>query len=414
MQLKCHHCGSCGTYMVPFDVKLGFGLPKKLTKRLIDELATGAEDKVIWDTQVSGFGIKASPSGRKTFILKYRDPSNRQRKPTIGRYGDITLQQARTVAQSMKADLAAGRDPKAEERRLKASISLNEFAEQFFANNKVSKKQSTLAYERLIYDKHVRPTLGKMKLNTIERRDIRNWVTRRQNIGGGVGRVFSLVKAILNYAVNQEIVPNGQNPCSGIKLPPATERNRFLSTEELRRLMRVLDEGEADQTVQKYMAALIKLAPLTGARKNELLSAKWSYVDFEAHLIRLPDSKTGERNLFLADDAIDILKAMPRLNSSEYLFPGSTHGTHLKDPRKSFRRVLERAKIDNFRFHDLRHTHASWGVQNDITMPLLGKTLGHKSSRTTERYAHLDNRPGLRAANLISDAMSKAVAAGLD
>ena len=173
----------------------------KLTKRLIDELEAGASPFVVWDNQVSGFGIKVTPTGRKAFVLKYRDLSNRQRKPTIGRFGDITLQQARTIAQSMKAELAAGRDPKALERRLKASISLNEFSERFFADGKIDKKASTLAYERLIYNKHVKPTLGKMVLSAIERKDISAWVTRRQNVSGGVGRVFSLVRAILNQAI---------------------------------------------------------------------------------------------------------------------------------------------------------------------------------------------------------------------
>jgi len=376
---------------------------KKLTKKLIDSLQPQASDLIVWDTEIRGFGLKIAPSGRKTFVLKYRNKFGRQRKPTIGTFGAVTVDQARTIAIDWTNQVAKGMDPSAEKQAQRSQLTLNQFATLYFGSAK--KRESTLAMERSYYGTHVEPSLGKLSVGDITQKDVQAWINTRSKTPGAANRTISMLSAMFNDAERQLHRPANSNPCRRIKKFPSTPKQRYLSREEMKRLEAVLDEIDQNKSMDPCIAPAIRFALLTGARKSEFLTMKWEYVDIKSRVVRLPDSKTGPRNLYLSERAIEVLDQMPRQQNNPYVFPGKKLNDHFHNLKKPFKIVLERAGIKDFRIHDLRHTHATWGVHAGLSTHVIAKTLGHTQSRTAERYAHVDDEPALAAAESIGREM---------
>jgi integrase len=163
------------------------------------------------------------------------------------------------------------------------------------------------------------------------------------------------------------------------------------------------------------MAAALRVLLLTGARKTEILSLKWSYLDLEFGLANLPDSKTGFKVLQLPAPAVEILKSLPKLND-EYVFPSFRSGAltpHISELRPTWMAVLTEAGLTgHWRIHDLRHGLASAMGKSGVSLPFVGKILGHTQATTTERYAHLEANPARQAleatATKITESWNKA------
>jgi integrase len=170
---------------------------------------------------------------------------------------------------------------------------------------------------------------------------------------------------------------------------------RFLSEAEIARLAMALD-AEANRNL--YPAAAIKLLLLTGARRSEITGLQWPHVDFERQCLRLPDSKTGAKVVYLNAPALEVLATLPRISTNAHVFPGKREGRPLVGIDKVWFRVRAAAGLQDVRLHDLRHSFASMGVAGGLSLPIIGALLGHKHTATTGRYAHLSADP-LRAAN---------------
>ena len=166
---------------------------------------------------------------------------------------------------------------------------------------------------------------------------------------------------------------------------------RFLSAEELERVGAALDRLEASAEGYRFPLAAIRLLILTGARRNEILTLKWSEVDLDRARLLLGDSKTGQKTIHLNEGAVAVLRALPRLRSNPYVIPGRKTGTHLANLHNAWEEVRIAAKIGECRIHDLRHSFASLAVDAGASLPMIGKLLGHSQPRTTARYAHLSD-----------------------
>lgn len=147
-----------------------------------------------------------------------------------------------------------------------------------------------------------------------------------------------------------------------------------------------------------FALAAIRLLIFTGARLGEILTLRWEYVDLDQRVLKLPDSKTGRKLIWLNPPAVEILTAMPRIKGNPYVIVGEREGTHLVNIQKVWRRLRKRANIPDVRIHDLRHSYASVAVAAGVGLFLTGKILGHLRASTTERYAHLADDP-VRQAN---------------
>jgi integrase len=256
-------------------------------------------------------------------------------------------------------------------------------------------------------------------------------------------RCLAVISSIWNWAEKRDEVPAGSNPAMGVERNTEKSRERYLSSEELKRLGNALHRAEtvglpwnldpAKPTskhhrkgpkltkVDLYAVAAIRLLVLTGARLREILTAKWEWIDWERGMIMLPDSKTGAKPIFLNSAAIDILKGLPRIAANPYIIPGMGErikkGEPKKKPKPAPRADLKRpwdavsraAGLDGVRIHDLRHTHAATGAGAGLGLQMVGKLLGHSQPQTTQRYAHLDADPIKRASNIIGDKLAEAM-----
>jgi integrase len=140
----------------------------------------------------------------------------------------------------------------------------------------------------------------------------------------------------------------------------------------------------------------------------EILTLR-EHVDLDGGALRLPDSKTGAKLIYLNDAAKGLLRTMPRMQGNPHVIPGHKPGAHLVELQKAWRRIRAKANLGDVRIHDLRHSFASVAVSAGMSLPMIGKLLGHTQPATTARYAHLAADPIRAASNLIGTEISAAM-----
>jgi integrase len=223
---------------------------------------------------------------------------------------------------------------------------------------------------------------------------------------GAAAQCVTLMGTLLAFAVQRGL--RADNPAHGVKKPPVRKMERFLSEVEIAGLAEVLDM-EVARSGNPYPAAAIKLLLLTGARRAEIIGLNWAHVDFERQCLRLPDSKTREKVIYLNPPALELLASLPKISGNPHVIAGERAGRPFGGIDKVWFRARAAAGLANVRLHDLRHSFASIGAVGGLSLPVIGALLGHKHPATTARYAHLSADP-LRAAN---DAVGLRIAAAM-
>ena len=143
-----------------------------------------------------------------------------------------------------------------------------------------------------------------------------------------------------------------------------------------------------DNSKNFYSSKLIWLYLLTGARKTELMQAKWSDLDLKERVLTIPDTKSKRPHYIqLSQPAIELLEELPRLDGNPYLFPGRKPGAHLTDIRRTWNKIMNEAGLQDVRGHDLRRTVGSWLAQSGSSLHLIGTALNHSNQKTTKTYA---------------------------
>ncbi len=214
---------------------------------------------------------------------------------------------------------------------------------------------------------------------------------------------------MLNLAESWGIRPDGSNPCRHVERYPEKRRERFLSAEELERLGRVLTEAEAEGAEPLSAIAAIRLLILTGCRVQEILGLRWEQVDFERRQIHFEESKTGQKAVAFGAAALELLSDLPRHEGNPHVIPGKKEGAHFVGMPKVWQRIRTRAGLEDVRLHDLRHSFASVGAGAGLSLPIIGKLLGHTQAATTQRYAHLAADPVREAADRVSAEIAAAL-----
>jgi integrase len=428
----------------------------KITKRQVDAIRPGVGDRFLWDSELKGFGLKVTPGGRKVYILQYRMGGRGLpvKRYTIGNHGDYTPDGARAVAEKLRGGIRNNVDPGAAKRRAieeqRAAVTIKKLCEQYL-QNPPPKKASTLAVDMGRIARHIVPLLGSKQVRDVTPGDIRRFMAAvaagktkadiktgkhgRAIVKGGRGaatRTVGLLLGIFAYAVAEGY--RTDNPVRGIKRYPDRKAERFLSSAELRALGDVLSAAEQSWDAYKMKAAAwreggklgpkpvkpeaaealtaiaaIRLLLFTGCRKSEILTLKWSDIDFERSCLRLSDSKTGSKAVPLGAPALVLLNELKRTQGNPYVLAGDRAGHHFVGLPKVWERIRKRAKLANVRLHDLRHSFASAGAAAGDSLLIIGKLLGHREAKTTARYAHLGDDPLKAAANRISSAIADAM-----
>jgi integrase len=389
----------------------------RITKRIVDGLSEG---KIAWDTDVRGFGVRRQKE-KRSYLLKVRIGA-RQRWLTIGEHGSPwTPETARHEAQRLWGEIRSGVDIAGLRDRRRIRPSMNDLCERYLADHaRLHKKPSSVRMDERNIQNHVAPLLGDLAVEDVTRADVdefKNAVTRgthlanasRKRIGysggaltkGGPGvanRCLALLSKMFNLAERWQMRPDGSNPVRHVTKHAESKKERYLSNAEFDRLAEILRSAERSGAENPFTIAAVRLLILTGARLSEILTLKWDHVRLDQAALWLPDSKTGRKTIYLSSHTAEVLSQVPRIVGNPYVIVGLKPGSCLKNLQKPWGRIRKAAALPDVRIHDLRHSFASVAVTAGLSLPIIGKLLGHTKSTTTERYSHLAADP-LRVAN---------------
>jgi integrase len=395
-----------------------------VTKRAVDALEPGLANTFLWDRELPRFGVKCTPAGAKSYVVQYR-VGRRLRRYTIGGHGQPwTPDAARKEAFRLLTLVASGVDPAAAKLAGRTAATVRELAERVLKEHLVKRRPATRReYDRLLR-LHVLPALGSLRVADVGRADVAKLHHQLRKTPMQANRVVAVLSKAFNLAERWGLRPDGTNPCRHIEKNRERRRSRFLSTEELGRLGRVLDRAARGPltlparrkrarpvtvTFSPYALAAIALLIFTGARVSEILGLRWTDVDIERGLLHLATSKTDAPAIYLNAGSRAVLERLPRVEKNFYVIVGGRPGAHLvnlKDPWRVLRRA---AQLEGVRLHDLRHSFASVGAGAGLGLPLIGALLGHTQASTTKRYAHLAADPVRAAAELVGRQLTAAL-----
>lgn len=395
---------------------------KRLGKRIVDTALSRATEYTIWDKDIAGFGLGVFPSGKKSYIFKYRVGGGRGgtlRKPLIGHHGALTPDQARAIASSWAAEVRSGGDPSRRRSRERQAPHMGALFDRYIEEHaRLHKKRASMVADQRMIDRQIIPVLGRHKVAEVTRADISDLHQSLIGTPYEANRVLALLSKAFNLAELWGLRPDGSNPCRHVRKFREFRRERFLSQQELARLGDALRNAEAGKLVSRKGARLqpqaigiLRLLIFTGARKSEIRALKWSEVNLEASRLELEDSKTGAKHVYLPPPAAEILSNIAPVRDNPFVFVGNKIGTHIVNIEDAWRTVRAEAGLDNLRIHDLRHSFASVGAAGGISLQMIGALLGHREVATTARYAHLSADPMQAAANEIGRKIETALGA---
>jgi len=357
----------------------------KLTKSLIDkfsyEKSDGKQD-IRWDSQISGFGVRLYASGKKTFIIAYR-VLGQKRIMTLGRYGIITLDQAREEAIRTLACTLNGKDPLLERKALSKAKTIREFGAEYMRRHETAHNKGWKRVERRL-NRHIVSSLGARAITSIGRNDITTLHSEiSQSAPYEANRVLALLSSMFERAKEWGYF-QGDNPARKIKKNREKRRDRWVTAEELPRLIKAINNEE-----NIYARSAILLYLFTGLRKSELLHAKWEDLDWQQRSLRIPETKADRvHHIPLSEPAMKIMRELPRIEDNPYILAGRKSGAPIVNLDKPWFRIRQAADLEDVRLHDLRRTVGSSLAQQGSSLHLIGRVLNHSNPRTTQVYAH--------------------------
>jgi integrase len=397
---------------------------------------TRSSTYVQFDTELPGFGCRVTPAGAKSWVVEYRPGSGGRRvskkRVTLGSVAALLPDRARKAAKDVLARARLGEDLAEDRSACREALTFTELSTRFMVEEvRPTRKPSTAALYDLYLRRHIWPTLGKRLTRDVTHADL---VQLHRQIGKAApvtaNRVVTLISAVMSWANRVGELPDQTNPGRGIRRFKEHAKERFLSTQELANLGDALREADTvglpwdadgSRTFAKHspgptyrltrlsphVTAAIRLLLFTGCRLREILHLKWAQVDFERGMLFLADSKTGRKPVILAGPALAVLENLPRIG--DYVIAGNNLDRPRHDLQRPWRAITQRAGLHGLRIHDLRHSFAATGAGSGLSLPVIGKLLGHRNVETTSRYAHLASSPLKVAADRIAKQLAEAI-----
>ena len=378
-----------------------------------------SKHKIYWDDKVIGLGLRITNKNFKSFVLRYVI-DGRERKYTIGSYPELSCTAAREIAGRLKGEIIKGNDPLEDRKAAYGTPTLKEFWLEFLKSKEKILRTKTLDNYKIVMKTHILPKFGNYKINSIIKRDIENFHSCLSSTPVVANKSLQILSSIFSTAINWGLVSNNQ--VTGIKKFKEHKRERYLSEEEIAKLIEALDMAQNQMNTNA-----VKLILLTGSRKTEVLSARWQDFDFEKAVWNKPSFLTKQNkssHVPLNSEALEILLNMKQnivadqdienypedqiISTKEYVFYNPKIKTHLKDIKRFWANICKKAGIENARIHDLRHTFASILVSNGVSLEVIGKLIGHSNITTTQRYSHLANEALKQASEAFVSKIKKA------
>lgn len=357
-----------------------------------------------------GFGIRHYATGRNVYIVQTR-MAGRLRTVTIGPASVITQHQATVVARRVIAYAAVGHDPATDRKRIRSAPRFDDFLEEYWRRWSPHWKPSTLETQNTYRAHYLDKAFPGIFIDELNEAHVTKWFAELNNETGpgGANRVMSILNNMLNKAESWGYRLENTNPCRAVRLNRKRKCERFLSRAEMERLGQVLAEDRASEDKLKpVVASAVALLLLTGCRVGEILNLQWG--DVKGNRLKLRDSKTGPRTVWMGDEARAIIDALPKWRNVPWLFWSPGYRKQLRAIDHHWYGIRERAGLPRVRLHDLRHTFASHAAMNQETLPMIGRLLGHRNPQSTSRYAHLSDEHVLDAAEKIGAAIERMIA----
>ena len=394
---------------------------KKLTETVVKNL----KNDELWDTEVRGFHVRLRASG-KYFYYSYRvKATGQKRKSSIGRYGDLTVVQAREVAQSMAGEVALGKDPIAEKEaaRIEVARCRNSTLEIFLDGEYKEVTSKKTANDVVPSVKNHFPEYLDKDMSEITAWKIEKWKKSYKGEPAGCNRILESLRGVLTKAVKAGLLT--KHPLEGVtgKKVDKKKKVRYLLTEEEVQLRDALEDRESELRAKRerynkwllqrhkplkpdlkglifadYLKPMTLVTLHTGLRRGEVFNLKVRDIDLSARVLTVAGggAKSGEsRHIPLNKEAYSVLDQWIKQNKLErgdLVFGNPNTGRRFDNIKNAWKGLMDSAGLDNFRFHDLRHTFGTRLAQRGVDLETLRDLMGHSDIKTTQIYLHTSNQ----------------------
>ena len=389
---------------------------EKLTKRIVDALTAPGSSEVgikvresfTWDRELRGFGVQVLPSGLKSFVIQYRNAEGRNRRTVIGRYGLITVEEARRTAHEKLVAVSKGLDPATEHAAETGSQSVAEICDWYLREAAAGRvlggrrrpiKGSMLAMDRSRIEQHIKPLLGSRRVKALTlgdiegmQADIARGKTAKARAGsrggaatGGEGvasRTVSTLHSLLEHGFRLGVI--AANPAKGVRKLAVAPRERGLSAAEIGKLGKVMRAAPEREHPTGLAAARFLL--LTGFRRQEGLGLERAWVDAENRCVCFPDTKSGAQVRVIGQAAMNLVIAQSGRAGSRDVFAADWGDGHFTAVVSTLDRLCAEAKLAAVTPHVLRRTYASVAGDLSFSELTIAALLGHAARGVTQRY----------------------------
>jgi len=374
------------------------------------QAARGKHRATTWLPGERGFGLRSYASGREVYVVQAR-MGGRLRTVTIAPSTLVSHRQALVIARRVIAYAQVGHDPASDRHRIRTAPRFDDFLDEYWRRWSPKWKASTLAthnvYRRLYLDR----AFAGIFVNELDEAHVTRWFAQLNNETGpgAANRCMNILASMLSKAEHWGYRLENTNPCRAVRLNRKRLCERFLSDAEMARLGKLLlEDRAAEDELKVAVASALTLLLLTGCRSGEVASLRWE--DVRGNKLKLRDSKTGPRTVWLSKEARSLIDALPRHRGVPWLFWNPTSRKPVLRLGNAWSAIRERANLRGVRLHDLRHTFASYAAMRKETLPMIGRLLGHRSTQSTSRYVHFDDEHVVEMSERIAFAIDQMLA----
>jgi integrase len=363
---------------------------KNLTKQYIERISSPDAGRLnIRDDRAPGLVLTITANGVKSFYL-YRRIGGRPTRLFLGRFPEMSVENARKAATKTQGEIADGKNPAEQRRTLRGIATFGALFDAYLDKHAKVHKRSWKGDEW--QRKRYLTAWDGRKLNELTRTDVRAMHGKVGKKHGhyAANRVLALVRTVYSWGIKEGIAK--ENPATGISMFAETKRDRFLTADELPKFFAAIDNEPVE-----WFRHFVQLLLLTGARRSNVQAMAWSDIDLDRGLWRIGAASSKNKDamvVVLPEEAIDVLDDRRKVtNGSPWVFPSHGKTGHVTEPKGLWKAMLERAGISDLRLHDLRRTLGSWQAIGGSSLNIIGASLGHKSVQTTAVYARLSVDP---------------------
>jgi integrase len=379
----------------------------KLTKTVVDTAQPQSTDIELRDTLVPGFMCKVTPSGRKVFMVQYRTNAGERRKPSLGMFGELSVEQARALAQDWLAEVRHGGDPGGEKAKARMAPTVKELCVKFMEDySKTRNKPSTQRSYQYQINRLIIPTFGNKKVHEVTRMDVLTLMKLIEKSPTQANRVLCCIRKMFNLAELWGYRPDGSNPCRNVPKYPENGKTRLITDAQMGQLFAHLDKAEREGLEHPTLTLAIRLQFEFAARMSEILLLQWEWIDLPNRRVVWPDSKTGNMSKPINEVAYRLLSSAIHYENSPYVCPSIFDN---KKPLaghtyyQAWRRILDHAGVPRIGTHGIRHRSATDIANSGIPVKVGMALTAHKTVTMFMRYIHTEDDPVRAAAELVAN-----------